>query len=152
MSSPKHIFYLKHNTKTFCIDKHLLYDENNIFKWNEIHISQFIIHTKYKKIIINNNCCDYCDSLCISIENFNQNIDDTKKYTLKILDVSNQYIYNNNCTSLICDKAHLFVEKDGKIEFNICITLNDEVIDKYFYRRGEYFSDSTVFEMELFFK
>jgi hypothetical protein len=146
MSSPKFIFYLTQNNNILSFDKNIMIDVNNKIKWNEIHITQFIIHKEYKDDIRN---------ISLSIDNFNENIDmsnESNNYTIKLVDVNNQYFYNNLHSSKITNNID-FIENNNKIHFKLDIMINNNPINDYFFLDSDDESNEvTLFEIELFFK
>ncbi len=158
MQSPKYTFYLSQNNNILIFDKKNFLNKENKIKWSEIHITQFIIHPKFKnEILLIPN--DYCSSICLSIENFNENINVIKEtgkiiyenYTLNLLDISIPYNYNGKYSSKIINNEN-FIKNENNIELKIKILIDGDEIDNYFYVDDEDANTSTIFEIELFFK
>lgn len=154
MQSPKYTFYLSQINNTLSFDKDKILNEVNKIKWNEIHITQFIMHPKFKNDIIRSSD-NYYSSICISIDNFDENINTKKNlnnYTFQMLDISAPYIYTGLYSSKITTKYN-FTEIDNKIELKINFMIDGELINDYFYLNNDNdASTATIFEIELFFK
>jgi hypothetical protein len=89
-------------------------------------------------------------SMTIKIENFNENIDAEDNYTFKILNVDEPYKYDNRYSSKIIDPTQ-FTIKDNKVELKLNILIENDPIDKWSYIDDDMY-DSTLFEIELYFK
>ena len=151
MNSPKYIFQLTKKNNILSFDKNTMINSENKIKWNEIHITQFIIHPFFKNDIIEGSNMCYT-SLSIDIENFNENINGRKNYTFQLLDVSTKYIYNGLYSSKIINNTN-FIENNEKIELKLNIIINDEFNTSDFYNdENDEFDDATICEIELFFK
>lgn len=150
MSSPKFIFYLSQSNNVLKFNKTLLCDSNNKFKYSEIHISQFIVHSKYKQKIIEFSN-DYCSSITVSIDNFNENVDMENNYTIKILDIQHPYIYNNSYSSKSTQEVISIYGNEVHLKLDVFI--DNETSNNFFYLDEDPDSkEATIFEIELFFK
>jgi hypothetical protein len=130
-------------------NKDMLLDNNNKIKWKEIHITQFIIHPKFLKDLSFND--GYHRTIEVCIKNFCENMDIVNdiSYTIKLLDITRQYIYNNTYSSRITNNSN-FIEKDYKFGLDIDIKIDNENINNYFSVEDNF--DETIFEIELYFK
>jgi hypothetical protein len=146
MQSPKYIFYLTGNNNILSFKKDMFINESNQITWTEIHVTQFVIWSPYKKIMWPHEGT----SMTIKIENFNENIDAEDNYTFKILNVDEPYKYDNRYSSKIIDPTQ-FTIKDNKVELKLNILIENDPIDKWSYIDDDMY-DSTLFEIELYFK
>lgn len=149
MSSNKFIFYLSQINNVLKFNKSLLCDSYGKFKYSEIHISQFIIHSKYKKQLLDLSKYS-CSSITISIENFNENVD-KDKYTFKMLDIQYPYVYNNSYSSKLTHEILSIYGNEIHLKLDILVN-NDKSNDLFYLDEDPDSTDATMFEIELFFK
>jgi len=159
MQSPKFMFYISSDDKTISFNKNILLTNDNKIKYNEIHITQIIIHPKLKKSVMLLNGNDrYYTSLNIDIENFNENIVNfsENKYTLTLLDMMSPYNYDGTYSSKIINNSS-FVLNGENIELKFVVKIGNDSLNFYTEnvsdeKEYEFDADETLIELELFFK